>query len=243
MTIAPTSAHPGRERHDSRRLRAAILAFVLGGLTVALLYHADVFGGSNGSTSDGSGTAATQVRHVSAFDAVELAGSNNVVIHVGKKQSVVVRADDNLLGRVTTEVRSGKLVVGNTPGSFESKSPMSVEVRLPQLAAMTLAGSGNIVVDGVDAESLDVRLPGDGTLTGSGTVTRLDVSVGGSGTVMFTRVVAKDAHAVVSGSGSIFVTVTATLAASVSGTGSIVYEGKPRAVTRNVTGTGSIIGS
>jgi hypothetical protein len=243
MTVAPTPVHPGREQHRSRWVLVAILAFLLGGLAVALLYQFDVFGGSSSSTTVGSGVAATQARDLAAFDSVELAGGNNVVIRVGEKQSVVVKADDNLLDRVTTEVQSRKLVIANTPGSLTTKSPMSVEVNVPTLTALTLTGSGNIVVDGVEAESLELTLPGSGTLTGSGTATRLDVTVGGSGTVQFTGLVATDVRALVSGSGSIFITATKTLDASVSGSGAILYAGNPQEITQNVTGTGAITGS
>jgi hypothetical protein len=242
MTVAPTSAHPGREPHRSRWVLIAILAFLVGGVAVALLYRLDVFEGSSNSTTDGSGVAATQARDVGEFTGVELGGSNNVVIRVGEEQSVVVKADDNLLDRVTTEVQSGTLVIGNTPGSFTTTTPMSVEVSVPTLDALLLSGSGNIVVDGVEAESLTVELPGSGTLTGSGTATRLEVTVGGSGTVQFTRLVANDVRAVVSGSGSIFVTATESLDGSVSGSGAILYAGSPPDVTKNVTGTGAITG-
>jgi Putative auto-transporter adhesin, head GIN domain len=243
MTVAPTSAHAGRERYGTRWLLVAILAFLLGGLAVALLYHFDVFGRSSKTINEGSGVSAAQARDVSPFNGVELAGSNNVVIRVGEKQSVVVRGDDNLLDRVTTEVQSGTLVVGNTPGSFTTKSPMSVDVTVPTLSAVTLSGSGNFVVDGVKGESLNVTLPGSGTLTGSGTAKRLDVTVGGSGTVQLAGLVANDVRAVVSGSGTIFVTATASLDGSVSGSGSILYAGNPKSVTRSVTGTGTITGS
>lgn len=243
MTVAPTPVHPGREQHRSRSVLVAIFAFLLGGLAVALLYHFDVFGGSSTSTTEGSGVPATQARDLAAFSGVELAGSNNVVIRVGEKQSVVVNADDNLLDRVTTEVQSGKLVIANTPGSFSTKSPMSVEVEVPTLTALTLTGSGNIAVSGIQAESLEVALPGSGTLTGSGTATQLDVTVSGSGVVQFTRVAANDVRAVVSGSGSIFVTASKSLDASVSGSGAILYSGSPKDVTRSVTGTGAITGS
>ena len=246
MTVAPTSVHPRPEKHRSRWVLVAILALFLGGLAVALLYHFDVFGGSSNSstsTTEGSGVPATQSRAVAAFNSVELAGSNNVVIRVSERKSVVVKADDNLLNRVTTKVQSGKLVVANTPGSFTTKSPMSVEVNVPTLNALTLTGSGNIVVSGIEAESLKVTLPGSGTLTGSGTATRLDVTVSGSGTVQFTRLVANDAQAVVSGSGTIFITATKTLDASVSGSGAILYTGNPQDVTKSVTGKGAITGS
>lgn len=243
MTVAPTPVHPGREQHRFRWVLVAILAFLVGGLTVALLYQFDVFGDSSSSTTEGSGGSATQARDVAAFHSVELAGSNNVLIRVGEKQSVVVRADENLLDNVTTEVRSGELVVANTPGSFTTKTPMRVEVSTPTLNALTLSGSGNIVVNGIETESLKVTLAGSGTLSGSGTATRLDVTVSGSGVVQFTRLVATDVRAVVSGSGSIFITATKTLDASVPGSGAIIYLGNPQDVTRSVTGTGAITGS
>ena len=244
MSIVPASAHPGGQ-HRHRRLLVAALAFLLGGLTVVMLYHFDVLGGTSDSASsatEGSGVAATQPREVAAFQSIDLAGSNNVVIRVGEKQSVVVKADDNLLDRVTTEVHSGTLVIANTPGSFTTKSPMRVEVDLPALDALTLSGSGNIVVTGVEAKRLAVNLPGSGTLAGDGAATRLDVTVGGSGTVQLTRLVAADVRADVSGSGSIFVTATKRLDASVSGSGAILYAGSPPNVTSNITGSGAITG-
>jgi len=221
----------------------AIVAFLLGGLAVALLHEVDPFGGSSSSTTEGSGVPATQSRDVAAFHGVELAGSNNVVIRAGETQSVVVRADENLLARVTTEVRSGTLVVANTPGSLTTKSPMSVEVTVPTLDALTLTGAGNIVVAGIETESLTVTLPGSGTLAASGSATRLAVTVSGSGMVQFTRLVANDVRAVVSGSGSIFVTATRSLDASVSGDGAILYTGHPPNVTKSVSGSGAITGS
>ncbi|HKB93493.1 MAG TPA: DUF2807 domain-containing protein, partial [Gaiellaceae bacterium] len=196
MTVAPTSIHPGHEWHPLRWTLVVLAAFLLGAVAVALLYHYDVLGGASGSAGlQGSGVSAAQTRHVARFDRVELAGTNNVVIHVGGSQSVVVRADDNLLRRVTTAVRARTLVVGNRPGSFTTRSPMSVEVAVPTLGALTLSGSGNIVVDGVAARALTVRLPGSGTLTGRGTAARLDLSVAGSGSVQFTGLVAEDVRA------------------------------------------------
>lgn len=244
MTVAPTSVQPRPEQHRSRRVLAAILAFLLGGLAVALLYQLDVFGGSSStSATEGSGVAATQTRDVAAFHSVELAGGNNVVIHVGGKQSVVVKADDNLLNHVTTTVQSGTLVIGNTPGSLTAKSPMSIEVAVPTLDALTLAGGGNIIVNGIDAESLTVALSGSGNVTGSGTATSLGVTLGGSGNVWFTRVAANDVHAALSGSGNIFVTALSSLDASVPGSGTISYTGNPQDVTKSITGSGAITAS
>ena len=102
MTVAPTPVHPGRKEHRSRWMLVAILAFLLGGLTVALLYQFDAFEGSSASSTHGSGVPVTQARDVASFANVELAGNNNVVVRVGASQSVIVKADDNLIDRVTT---------------------------------------------------------------------------------------------------------------------------------------------
>ena len=242
MTVAPTSVQPRPEQHRSRWVLVAVLAFLTGGLAVALLYQFDAFGGSSATIpgTEGSGVPATQTRDVPAFNSVELAGGNNVVIHVGGKQSVVVNADDNLLDHVTTTVQSGTLVIGNTPGSLTTKSSMSVEVTAPTLNALTLAGGGNIVVTGIKAESLTVSLTGGGNVTGSGTATSLGVTLDGSGNVWFTHVDAKNVQAVLSGSGNIFVTATKSLDASVPGSGAISYAGNPQDVTKSVTGSGAI---
>lgn len=242
MTVAPTSARLGREPHRSRWALVAILAFLLGGVTVALLYQFDVVGDTSTSTADGSGVSATQTRDVRAFDSVELAGGNNVVVHVGGNRSVVVKADDNLLAHVTTKVQSGTLVIGNTPGSLNAKSPMSVVVTVPTLSDLTLAGGGNVVVDGIKTESLTVTLAGGGNLTGSGTAGALGVTLSGSGNVWLTRLVAEDVDAVLSGSGTILVTASKSLRASVPGSGTITYTGNPQEVTKSITGSGAITG-
>jgi hypothetical protein len=182
--------------------------------------------------------AATQARALAGFSGLDLAGSNNVTVAVGGRQSVVVHADSNLLRYVTTRVVSGTLVIGTT-GSFTTGSPMSVEVSVPSLAALTLSGSGKISVTGINAPRLTVKLPGSGALYVGGTVTRLNATLGGSGLAQLDNLVARDVHAVVAGSGLIRVTATASLNAAVTGSGAVIYRGNPQ-VTSSVTGSGAV---
>ena len=241
MTVAPTDIHHHhRPRHRAWTVAGLILIGVAAGaIGAALLLRDD--GTSTGGSLEGSGTPATDTRSVGAFDAVELAGSNNVVVHVGGDPKVVVHADDNLLDRVTTEVVAGALVVDDT-GSFATQSPMSVDVTVPSLQAITLSGSGNVVAADVHAQRFDVTLSGSGNIGAAGDVTALHVLVSGSGDIELTRLVARDAHAVVQSSGHIAVNATDSLDATVAGTGAITYVGSPEHVTKNVTGTGAIVG-
>jgi hypothetical protein len=200
--------------------------------------------GSSSSTGSirGSGVAATQARHVARFDAVELAGSNAVDVRIGAPRSVVVHADDNLIGRVTTAVRGGTLVVADRPGSFSPVSPTSVEVTVPSLTALRLTGSGIVTVVGIDSPRLVVALPGSGLLRASGSAGRLVVDLGGSGDAELGGLVARDARAAVGGSGRIVVTATRSLDARVTGSGAILYSGSPTRVSKSVTGSGAIVG-
>jgi Putative auto-transporter adhesin, head GIN domain len=241
MSVAPTPIHPRRAPHRRRQLPVvAVVIVALLALAVVLLLRFDVFGSSSSSPERGSGVAATETREVASFGAVELPGSNNVTIRVGEKQAVVVHADDNLLDHATTEVRAGNLVIGNTSGGFETNNPMSVEVSVPSLGAVSLTGSGDVSISGIDSQDLTVLLSGSGVLKGSGTATQLDVTLSGSGDVQLEQLIANDVHAVVIGSGRILVTATQSLDAAVPGSGVIVYSGNPKEVATAITGSGTI---
>ena len=225
------------------RQRGLIIALILAAAVVVVLATVvgvwAARGGPAGSGLQGSGVAATQSRSVPRFGSLDLTGSNRVTVDVGPSQSVVVHADSNLVRRVTTRVVAGTLIIGTT-GTFTTRSPMSVQVSLPALAGVTLSGSGDISVSGIDEARLVVTLSGSGALGASGTAAQLDVTLSGSGLAQLDNLVARDVRAVVAGSGLIRVTATAQLNAAVPGSGAILYSGNPR-VTSSLTGTGAVI--
>ena len=236
----------GPSRHPPGR-HAMAVGFVLGLLGLGLLGSLFVVladaggdgGTSHGASVRGSGSAATEVRQTAAFSALQLAGSTTMTVRVGEPRSVRVTGDDNLLRHVTTRVRAGSLVVGTT-GSFATTTPMSVLVTVPELDAVTLSGSGMLVVTGLSARRLAVALPGSGTVRVSGSAGELRATLSGSGDMQLQDLVARDVSARLSGYGDMRVHATRDLHASVSGTGSIRYSGDPVSVVDEVTGTGSV---
>jgi hypothetical protein len=239
LACKPGQAHNGRQGVESlgtERIRATVITAVI---SAGVALSTVLLTACGGAITAGSGIAATQTRHLAAFTSVDLAGSNNVTVHVGGRQSVVVHADDNLLRRVITQVHAGTLTIGTT-GSFTTKSPMSVEISVPSLGALALSGSGVISAANIQAQRLSVTLSGSGIVRTSGTVTRLDVSLGGSGDALLEQLVARDVHADLSGSGRIVAHATNTLEASVPGSGTIVYSGNPAHVTTSITGSGTV---
>ena len=237
MSTAPTPTHHRRGLGHLQPKLTAIAALLIAAILLALLLDRI---GSSSPAGTGSGVAATQARSVPSFTGVDLAGENNVIVHVGASQSIIVHADSNLLGRVTTQVRSGQLVIGTTPGNLNAKTQMSVAVSLPSLDALTLNGDGNITVTGINGRSLTIALPGSGTIRAAGTTARIEVTVGGEGTALLSQLIARDAKAALTGDGSILLTATHSLNANVSGSGTILYSGTPPHLTTTVSGNGTI---
>jgi hypothetical protein len=96
-----------------------------------------------GNNVRGSGVEATQSRDLHSFASVDLAGTNNVAVHVGDKQSVVVHADDNLIGRYRlweaagARDRDARRVVSRSGAIFYSGNPSKV--------TQSVTGSGAII--------------------------------------------------------------------------------------------------
>jgi hypothetical protein len=229
--MAITTA-PHRSGHPAHHGQPILIAVLIAALAVVAIAIALLAFGS-------SGAAATQTRTVATFTSLDLAGSNNVTITVGRPQSVVVHADSTLINHVTTEVVAGTLVIGDT-GSFTASGPVSVDVSVPSLTALSLSGRGQISATGISTPQLTVTISGSGQLSAAGTATRLDVTINGSGQARLSQLTARDVGAVISGSGLIQVTATASLAASVPGSGTIIYSGNPPQVTTSVTGSGAV---
>jgi len=182
---------------------------------------------------------ASEPRSVPAFHAVELAGTMEVDVTVGKGQSVQVSGEADLLGKVTTVVKDGVLVV-DTPRDLRRRHHLKVTVTVPELSAVSLSGTGEMKIGGVSSERFAIGVSGTGQLTVKGSTGSLRVDVGGTGEVAAKELIAKSANIDVSGTGSATLYVTESVQADVTGTGSIDVHGKPAKVKKSVSGVGSI---
>jgi hypothetical protein len=237
MTTSTHASRPGRLRWW---IAAAVALVVVAALAFAAgRIWDDDSTATTTTTLTGSGTSVSETRVLPPFNAIDLAGSNTVTVHVGGTQEVVVRGDENVVPHVTTEVHEGTLVIG-ADRSFQTTEPLTVEVTVPGLVDARLAGSGQVTVEGVDADVFGATLPGSGVLRVSGSTDRLDAELAGSGRLLLGDLTARDVNAVVSGSGDVRVRATETLDASITGSGRIVYAGDPAAVSTSVTGSGQV---
>jgi len=224
-----------------RRLRRALstAALLLAGIAAGMLIAHTA--GHRHRVATGSGVAAVQARRVPSFSGLDLTGVADITVRVGRPQAVTVRADDNLIGRVTTRVRRGVLTVGERRGSMNARTPIHLAVDVPALGLLSLSGNGTVRAGGLRARRLVVRLSGAGSVRATGSADRLDATLSGAGEAQLGRLVARDVRADVSGMGRIEVHPRHSLDARIRGAGSIVYRGRPVVVTTDVTGMGAVL--
>jgi Putative auto-transporter adhesin, head GIN domain len=204
------------------------------------------------------GPQTRQERDIADVTAVQLNTSGNLFVTEGESPSLTITAGEDVIDRLTSDVDGGTLELG-ADGTIGSMGEIRYELVVPRLEAVELSGSGDVgiedvpaeslelVVDGsgdvtgggVDVEELVVRISGSGTIDLEGRAGRQDVEISGSGDYLAADLDSSAARVNVEGSGTADVTVSDELDASVSGSGDITYGGDP-SVSSDVDGSGDV---
>ena len=196
----------------------------------------------------GSGTPVSEPRPVGEFVGIELSGSMYVMVKVGQQASVQVVADDNLVHRVETDVRGGRLHL-RSPRPAIQDTPLEVVVTTPDLnylgvslagdidvdiegetleqLAVMVRGAGKLRVAGVSADRLRVDVSGAGNVQIDGGVNHLDFDLSGVGAGKFAGLCARTAEVRMGGAGKVTLNAIESLDARLSGAGSVNYYGNP----------------
>lgn len=214
----------------------------------------------NGTTR-GSGQLKTEEREVSEFNQVELTGAGTVIISTGQPATLVIEAEENLLPLITSEVQNDKLILGWKSGvTVIPTKPVTFNVSMEEVEGLVNTGSGDIQVNTLDIDVLEIDLSGSGsivspeldgdtvdvTISGSGSVdlagqvTSQIVNLSSSGEYETANLASRTADINLSGSGTATIRVEDTLDATISSSGSIRYYGDP-IVNSEITGSGNLV--
>ena len=209
----------------------------------------------------GSGKAVDDTRAVPVFSRIRLEGPFNLRAGQSDSTTVSVRADDNLVSQVITEVEGDTLVIRSRPGhSIRSRQPLLVTVSASNLAGVDMRGSGDLWLQGFKGERFELQLRGSGdarlndlalrtlvvSLAGSGDITaqgRCDdaqLSIAGSGDLHMADLQTLRTSVGIAGSGDARVHATLAINASVAGSGDVRYSGNPGSVKSSVAGSGTV---
>lgn len=206
----------------------------------------------------GRGSQVSEARFLTDFTSVTNATTANVVIVQGSAFDVEVRAQDNILDEVSTEVRGSELLI-NTRRCINN-ADIDVLITMPQINALSIIGSGDIFGDNtwvvndmdlrvigsgdmdldVDADDIDIEIRGSGEITLFGTADNCRTDISGSGDLRSFNMVANDHRVTIFGSGDAQVFASDQLDVTINGSGDVWYKGSPT-ISVNIAGSGDLV--
>ena len=183
----------------------------------------------------------TEPRNVENFYNVSVSGSTNVFITYGSSFDVKVKAYENIISILETNVQNGTLLIGLKKNVRNDNS--EVYITMPALSSVITNGSGNIITKGsfLGMDYFTATTAGSGLINiEKGSAKNYKISIAGSGDVKSFGFVTEQATVTISGSGNAELSVAQKLKATLNGSGNAYYKGSP-VVEATTTGSGKVI--
>lgn len=212
----------------------------------------------------GNGKVISVQRTINDYDQIQVHGSLDVDLIIGKEGIIEIEAEENLIEYITSNIDGDKLIIRTQKGYYirpSLRKRIKIIVPIEHIDEIELLGSGDVeCVDlikanhlnasvkgsgdinlNISAKSLNAEVNGSGDIDLKGTANHFEVSVNGSGDVSAFKLVAQTASATVSGSGDIQLYVDKELNATTTGSGDIRFKGNPLKVEKKSVGSGGIV--
>jgi hypothetical protein len=208
----------------------------------------------------GSGKIATEKRVLENYNAIYVSGPFHIRLVSGNETAITLKADNNIISLITTEVKDNVLMIMPMPGKLFRSSKgnkMTINVPFKMMKKISLSGSGSItsgdaILDDVKvtldgAGNIDLKLKSDkaeacvlgsGTMKLRGTAAAFKCKIVGSGSVQSASLDAADVDVVISGSGEARVRSSNIIKGRITGSGNVAFTGDPSSRDLQRTGTG-----
>ena len=203
-------------------------------------------------TIRGSGSISEETYAFTGLTGVQLSTLGELDIHLGDKEELRIEADANLLQYFETG-KDGDVLRIETRRGFNLRPSRAVRYTLtvkklesiglsssgnahaPALAAdhfeIRISSSGDLSVDGIEANSLDVHISSSGNVEiGEGVVDRQEIRISSSGDYSGESVRSGEVKVRLSSAGNARLWAERSLEAKLSSAGSVYYRGDPEVV-------------
>lgn len=202
-----------------------------------------------------------QTRNVEPFTGISMGISANLYLKTGEKHQVVLEGDEDVLERIETNVRNGRLVIESSTRNWwrNFKGNINIYVSAYEIDYLSLSGSGKIIGENtLQNENLKLSVSGSGDLQLNIMVNKLkqDISgsgdteisgkaddvvanISGSGSLDGENLLVQSLDIGISGSGKCKIHVDKELNTRISGSGSIYYKGDPK-IRSSISGSGKL---
>ena len=175
----------------------------------------------------GSGDVVTESFDVTDFDQIRLGTSGTLYVEQGDEFSLTIETDDNILPALNVDVTKGVLTLTADPKyTALQDTKLIYRVTVPELTALDVSGSGEIIVGDLKSASLSMTVSGSGdTSFSNAEIDLLTINVNGSGNAIFENIAAEDIIINVNGSGDVTLAgATESITITTSGSGKVFAE-------------------
>lgn len=200
--------------------------------TIQLLFSSFLFSllifSCNDAVVEGSKNVMKETRKVSSFSKVQVEDAIKAKIAQGSKVKVEVRANDNLMDKIATEVTNGTLYV-KYKGSVSTKNAVSeVFIQMPTVEHITLNDAVSAeVTDFTDLSTLRLDVNDASNLSISGDADVLDINVADAGNVRGFSFVADNCNVRVTDASQLSISCNKLLEGKVTDASVLRYKGNP----------------
>jgi hypothetical protein len=187
-----------------------------------------------------AGPVRSETRNVGDFHSINIRGAASGSIRVGGATSLELTGGERTLENISTEVRDGRLIIDSKKGWLWHHGEVNLQVTVPVLREATISGAGNLGIENVQGDALELAVNGAGNIVAMGEIQSLTVHINGAGDADLAGLRAHNARVVVNGTGNVTVNAEDALSADVNGVGSVRHVGKPAALQTRVNGVGRV---
>lgn len=170
-------------------------------------------------------------------DTVGISGSADVRYTHGVGDSVTISGDANQIQHM--QVRDGNIEM-DCRGWYHGDR-MTITLPGRNFSKFSLAGSGSMLLNGIDQPTLRLDVAGSGDITANGKTQNLEISIAGSGQMHLGKLAVTDATVSVAGSGDTEIAPSGKLAVEIAGSGRVRLLNEPKHIETHIAGSGEIL--
>ena len=177
-------------------------------------------------------------------DTLTIAVPANVTFTQGDTASVRVTGPQEAIERLTFE--DGRLAFRDEEGMgrrihiLGRSDGLNVTITAPDVSRFVLEGFGDLELNDIDLETLDIVVEGAGDIEARGRAGQLNLTVEGAGDADLDELFATNAEIRIEGAGQAEVRATGRANVVIEGVGDVDFAGRPAELTQDVSGIGSV---
>ncbi len=225
--------------------RATFVLVVIAVISIVLVIGVVAGAGSRFTTNagpvQGQGAVTSEDRTTTPFRRISVGAGMRVIVGTGSATSVILKAQQNLLPLITTDVQGDQLVVGIAPPGITSTEPITLTIQVPELDAVALgAGTTGTLEDMGGPLAVDVSA--GAAIIAIGQVESLAVTASGGAVAKLGDLPAASAVVGLTAGSTVELHVTGTVTGTADGGSTLVLTQSPGSVDVKTTGGATVQG-